>query len=319
MEILRGVGTKRRASSGSFTNHGGPVVASPQVHAIFWGQGWINPERPAPRPSIEQFLKDLLNSTIMNLLAQYGVGAGSYVGSMSDPRISGTLTDANIQSQLQAYFGNGTLPEPDGNSVHMIFFDENVEVDDPGLGIVMCEPAGDTAFGYHNFFATSKMNPAYYAVMPALDDTCVTESCSGSSGCTLSLSDTQLQRITEVSTHEFGELCSDPQLDAWTDASGNEIGDVCGGNNADITVGTNTWRVQKLWDNAAGQCTAGSISPVPSPQPPPPGKTMSSDVNMFNLIGYGAAKIQEIVRKARLADDLAKENAELKRRLADKT
>ena len=40
----------------------------------------------------------------------------------------------------------------------------------------MCEPAGDNAFGYH-FFTTTAGHEFYYAVIPALTDTCLKESC----------------------------------------------------------------------------------------------------------------------------------------------
>jgi hypothetical protein len=40
--------------------------------------------------------------------------------------------------------------------------------------IVMCEANSDTAFGYHNFFTTTAAHKCYYAVVPGLDDTCLT-------------------------------------------------------------------------------------------------------------------------------------------------
>ena len=257
MDVKNGVGTKRADSAGSFTNHGGPVIQNPAVRPVFWGASWNTHQTSMQR--LQQFLSDLVASSLMTLLAQYGVGVASVNPSpLVSLDVSGTLTDADIQARLQGYYSSGELPEPDGNQALMIFLDESIGVNDPANGLVLCEPSGDTAFGYHNFFMTQAGNPAYYAIIPALADLCVTESCSGSPSCTLSLSDTQEQRRTEVTTHEFSEMVTDPQLNAWIDGQGNEIGDVCGGMNGTITVNGRSWKVQTEWDNQAGVCTIGS-------------------------------------------------------------
>lgn len=331
MKTKRGVAAKRRAgtAAGTFVNNGGPVVASPNLSAVFWGPSWNDAEHQTRMGQLEQFLSDLLNSSIMNLLAQYGVGSGSFGDSVTDASVNGSLTDAQIQAQLQTYFNNGSLPEPDANSGHMIFLDENVAVDDPNVA-VMCEPSGDNAFGYHNSFTTAKGNPCYYSVVPALSDTCIEESCGNpvDPSCSLQLSDTQLQRITEVTTHEFGEMLSDPVPGTgWTDSSGNEIGDVCEGNTVDITVGPNTWRVQTLWDNAANACDAGNSTPVPTPPPPvplppPPGNTWTSADQPLIVAAFYIAKagqyVQTLLNNASRVKQLEKENAELKRQISEK-
>jgi hypothetical protein len=295
---MKGVSSKRLAGTGNFTNHGGPVVTSPQVRAVYWGSSWHDSNHVVEQARYNSFLSDLLQSSVMNLLSQYGVGSGNFVdGSFSDLTIPANLTDAQIQAILQGYFSAGSVPEPNGNQAIFIFLDETVAVNDPGAGLVLCEPSGDTAFGYHNFFITAKGNPAYYAIIPALTNACLQASCGGNAGCTLSLNDTQEQRVTEVTTHEFGELCSDPQLNAWTDSSGNEIGDVCAGNDQDISVNGRTWRVQTLWDNNANACDVGASGTPPPPPPPPPvpppppGSTSSSDVILVNLLAYGFAKL----------------------------
>ena len=60
----------------------------------------------------------------------------------------------------------------------MIFLADNLTVNSANLGAVMCEPAGDTAFGYHYFFQTAAGNHAYYSVIPGLTDACLQRSCS---------------------------------------------------------------------------------------------------------------------------------------------
>ena len=283
---MKGVSSKQKASSGSFSNNGGPVLQSPKVRAVYWGGLWGDSTHISESTRLSLFLQDLLNSSLMNLLSQYGVGAGSYIGQVQDSSVSGSFTDSEIQKQLQKYYDSGFLPEPDGSTLNVIFLDENLAVNDPGAGLVLCEPSGDTAFGYHNFFITSKGNPAYYAIIPALTDACLAASCGGNSGCTLSLGDTQEQRRTEVTTHEFCEACSDPQLNAWTDSSGNEIGDVCTAKQ-DITVNGRVWRVQTIWDNAVGSCTVGDVS-IPSP---PVKGSQNANIVIANLFMLGLGKL----------------------------
>jgi len=60
--------------------------------------------------------------------------------------------------------------------VVVIFLDESVAVKDANTA-VMCEPTGDNAFGYHNYFTTKNGNNCYYAVIPALSNACIIETC----------------------------------------------------------------------------------------------------------------------------------------------
>lgn len=113
----------------------------------------------------------------------------SYISS-----VPATVSGGQIHITIQSGINSGTLPEPPANNastVLVIFLDESVAVSDSGLGITMCEPSGDNAFGYHYDFTTARGNNYYYAVIPALDDACIKNSCPG--GCSLNLSETQEQ------------------------------------------------------------------------------------------------------------------------------
>jgi hypothetical protein len=180
---------------------------------------------------------------------------------------------------LQNAINAGVLPDP-GTPSHMalmIFLGEGVSVKDTGLGIVMCEPNGDTAFGYHNFFTTSQGNMFYYSVIPGLEDACLQESCSSDTGCSLHLSEAQEQRQTQVASHEYSEMVTDPELNAWFDATtGAENGDICNGEAGTISVGSNTWTVQRMYSkhddvatNGATTCILESPDPIPKLSPGP--------------------------------------------------
>jgi hypothetical protein len=55
----------------------GPIIASPEVRATFWGPLWRRPDHAARRANLIQFLQDMLASRYMNILSQYGVGHGA--------------------------------------------------------------------------------------------------------------------------------------------------------------------------------------------------------------------------------------------------
>lgn len=280
---LRGARSIARAAASTkgkypnFVFNGGPVVATPRVYCTFWGAAWASDAaHKTAATRLEQFLKDLLASEFMNVIAQYGVGKGTFTASSTITTVATQLDNAGVQAAIQSAIGAGTIPEPPANNtsdVLIIYLDESIEINDSANGLVLCEPQGDTAFGYHDFFTTKAGNPFYYAVIPALDDKCIQESCPGGSGCSLSLSETQEQRRTQVTSHEFAEMTTDPQLNAWYDPQNGENGDLCNGETDTITVGPNTWTVQRIYSkytdeqtNGATYCLATSPTPIPKPQ-----------------------------------------------------
>jgi hypothetical protein len=264
-----------------FVYNGGPVIASPVLYISFWGALWSDSAHQMAALRLDQFAQDLLASDFMNVLSQYGVGSGKGSGSFGKAsfiaNVPAQLTDAGIQSIIQSSINAGMIPEPPANNTSlalMIFLDEKTEVKDAGLGVVMCEPSGDTAFGYHNSFTTAAGNPFYYGVVPALDDACIKNSC-GSSGCTLQLSQTQEQRRTQVTSHEFAEMVTDPNPPTgWydqTDPNSGECGDICNGESDTISgTGGNVWTVQRIYSKHDDQQTSGAnycLAQGASPEP----------------------------------------------------
>jgi hypothetical protein len=260
-----------------FVYNGGPVLTYPLMYTSFWGSLWTDSTHLEVAGKLNQFCSDVVNSNFMNILSQYGVGTGNGSGLFMQATFvynaPNQLTDSNIQQIIQSCIDAGTIPEPGPNNTLIIYLDEDTEVNDPGIGITMCEAAGDTAFGYHNFFTTSAGNPFYYAVIPGLDDPCLQNSCpGGDGGCSLHLAETQEQRRTQVSSHEIAEMCSDPQLNAWYDPVNGEVGDICNGE-SDTIVGTtspNIWTIQNIYSKYDDVTTNGAVyclSQTPSPEP----------------------------------------------------
>jgi hypothetical protein len=282
---IRGARTrpqKGKKDAGKYPNfryQSGPVIRSPQVRTSFWGALWADASHQARAQRLNQFHEDLLQSGFMNVLSQYGVGqgadnAGAFVGDSFISNVPSTLTDPIIRATIQSAINQGVLLEPGdpSNVALIIYLDENIGVNDPSDQLVLCEPKNDNAFGYHDFFTTSAGHKFYYAVIPALADTCLQESCPGhDAGCSLHLAEPQEQRQTQVASHEFAEMVTDPELNAWVDPKAGENGDICNGESATITVGVNTWTVQRTYSKTDDMATNGQsycLATAPAPIPP---------------------------------------------------
>jgi len=132
-------------------------------------------------------------------------------------------------------------------------------------------------------------------VIPALTDACLTNSCGGG-GCSLHLSQTQEQRRTQVTSHEFAEMVTDPKFKkGWWGPSSDENGDICNGEADSITVGPNTWDVQRQYSkfddintNGATFCITEAPNPIPKLSPGPSGLSaaMASARRMGNYQSF---------------------------------
>lgn len=271
------------AGAGSFPDfsyHGGPIVHNPQVYCVFLGD-WTSSANQTRATRLAQFLTDLMDSDYMNLLAQYGCGStGTVVDSLFISSTDHDLNRTDIEGVFQTAINNSTIPEPTNPSnVYVLFLDDSTGVNGTfGTDTsVLCEATNDNAFGFHFHFTTTAGNELFYAVVPGLTDTCLTNSCPSDSTCSLRLAQTREQRQTQVLSHEFSEMISDPDVEGsegWTSSSPfdpHENGDICNGQTGSITVGPNTWNVQLMYSkyddmrtNGATTCLAGSAFPLPS-------------------------------------------------------
>ncbi len=283
-----------------FVWNGGPVISCPLLYTTFWGPSWTNsPSGLTEAGRLSQFCQDLMASQYMNVLSQYGAsngaGGGLFIQASFVHNVASSISDTDIHNILQTAINAGAIPEPPANNtthVIVIYLDSSIAVKDTGLGIAMCEPSGDNAFGYHFFFKTAKGNNCYYAVIPALDDACLKNTGCGGGGCSLNLSQTQEQRRTQVTSHEFAEMVTDPAFPTgWFGPSSDENGDICNGQSAFITVGANNWDVQAQYSktddiatNGASFCRATAPTPMAKLSPGPASITaaMASAQHMGN-------------------------------------
>jgi hypothetical protein len=264
----------------NFINQGGPIINTPQVYILFYGD-WSSAANQKRATRLSQFTTDLLKSRYMNILSQYGCGtSGTVVNSVFVPSSDQDLSARDVHNILQTAINKKQIPEPtDPSNAYILFLDDATGVDDRSLEtqpIVLCEPGNDNAFGYHDSFTTTAGNECPFAVVPGVTDSCLTNTCTkGDRKCSLHLAQTQEQRQTQITSHELAEMFSDPQPrnnPAWTSQSG-ENGDICNGDSATITIGSNTWTVQRMYSrrhdidtNGSTICIVDPPNPVPAPQ-----------------------------------------------------
>ena len=260
-----------------FIYNGGPVINNPQVFACFVGD-WSSTANQNRAARLGQFLTDLMSSTYMNILSQYGCGSsGTLVNSVFISSSDHDLSATDIQNILQNAINGSTIPEPTTpNNFYILFLDDATAVNDTAAGATMCESSGNDAFGFHDSFITTAGNACIFGVIPGLTDSCLTNSCAHDSTCSLKLAETQEQRQTQVTSHEFSEAISNPRVgtsnEAWSrPGNPHENGDICNGEQGTITVGSNTWTVQQMYSkfddmasNGATTCVLGPANPLPS-------------------------------------------------------
>ncbi len=253
-----------------FQYYGGPVIGHAKVVTVFWGAS-INAKIKTAMPA---FYAGVVNSSYLDWLSQYNtnvnamdgrmgtnqsIGRGSYGGTVTiqpSAPTSGSVSDDQIQAELERQVQMGVLPAPTDDTLYMMHFPA-------GLKITMPDGNGGTATScqqfcaFHFGFKSKTGANIYYGVMPDLS------SVACSMGCGMG---SLLDRTTISASHELIEAITDayptpgstpgfPQ--AWNTSDGMEIGDVCQGKNGNLQVGQKTFVVQQEFDNAKGACTTG--------------------------------------------------------------
>jgi hypothetical protein len=278
-------------SNPKLSYYDGPLIQTPRIVTVFWS-GNVNAALTAPTTGLAQFFTDVEQSgTYLPWLQEYdtvgitggseqAILAGSMIGTVTlvPSRCASTtkctVTDAEIQTELNAQIVSGVLPAPvadcTGNTetLYMISFPPNVTVSGPDGAGTSCANNGFCA--YHNTGTYAPTNiPLIYGVLP--DE--FTSACN--TGCG---NGTAMQNTTSTASHELVEAITDPDIGlipatspnveapaAWYDQSNNcgEIADICDTGAADtITVSGRVWSVQELWSNKQGKCTSTGPDPA---------------------------------------------------------
>jgi hypothetical protein len=244
-----------------FQWHGGPILASATVGLVFIGN-----DDSAFRAQIYQFLQDLVNPAAgwLNILAQYGIKSASIASPMVLTPPNNNLQEKDIWKLVVKAHGMA------GADCYLLVLAPGIAADFGGA--VLCEPSADNAFGDHSCFYHWLSN-LRFAVIPALETPCVQVSCpDGDLTCTLKTTQSRLDRVTQVISHELAEMMTDPQCSpqttGWSGGSGAwEVADMCAGSSVPMTVSGRTWNVQTLYSKLLDSKGTFPACVGPSPTP----------------------------------------------------
>ena len=273
-----------------FDYYGGPVISNPDVVVVYWGSSVSSvvncgggTDSHGNCIGVSQLLSALSNSTFVDMLQEYNTagvfptaGTGTKAGTQTIGRgtlhtgspwiitpsiTSSSITDAQIQSEIQAQISANKLPAPAAdsggnvNTIYLVYFP-------PGMTITDGTSVSCAQFcAYHGTFSLNAKDVPY-GVMPDLGGSCAFGCGSG----------TQWQNIGYASSHEFAESITDtavglalnyaPPL-AWYDANNGEIGDPCNQHTDTLKFDGVTYTFQQEFSQKSynANASAGCVSP----------------------------------------------------------
>jgi Bacterial Ig-like domain (group 3) len=295
---------------------GGPVVSNVQVVPVLWSSN-VNSQVSS---NITQFFADATVSPWFDMMSEYAsagalvsggsagtnqsIGRGTSVSvyTLTPSRCSSTanctVTDAQLQNELNSQIASGNLPQPVNssagypNTVYMTFFPHNVKVTGPEGSGSSC-----TDFcAYHNTgLLGSSTTPLLYGVVGDM----FTGGCSAGCGDSVSA----LDNTTNVASHELAEAITDADIGldtaagyqnpaAWGDNSNGcgEVADICdnSGDGFTIDIEGRSWVVQQLWSQAQRKCTGTALAPhfaVAAPATTAPATAFNVSITAVNPLG----------------------------------
>jgi hypothetical protein len=248
--------------AGDMNYYGGSVFSFVKVQSVMWNSSVLQ----NTQDQVPLFTSAIVDSTYVDQATEYDtrgktaingrkgtnqrIHRGTYLGQVVlDPHnTSKSLTDEDVQKEIEQQIADGVLAPRGSNVLYMIYFPSDISIDLQGSKSCV-------AFGaYH--FATLDLKHAprrniFYSVEPE---------CNSGFGF-----------LTFAAAHEFMEAMTDnvptpgsnpdfPQ--AWNDDAGFEVGDKCGGS-GNLTSTAGTWRVTQYYLNSLHGCstTATYTSP----------------------------------------------------------
>jgi hypothetical protein len=264
-------------TGGGMTYHGGPVILNPKVATIYWAASRIYNGGPTPGTAgagsadgslVGYFLNHLGGSPYWNILTTYYDGSGNHVNNSlaytqfwanstyNVPSGPTRVSDAQMLSMLQYAFNNGKLTY-DAGTLYAIFTAGTVNLGG-GFGTQYCAYHSD---GFVTVGGVSKH--VLYAAMPYA----WAHSSACSAGYAPANGDAAADAEVNPLTAQIAKGVVNPYGTSWYDSStGQDPIDRCAwtftptfttanGGVANITLGTKSFLVQRLWVNVgAGYC-----------------------------------------------------------------
>jgi MYXO-CTERM domain-containing protein len=252
--------------------YGGPVMANVHVIPVFWGSG-VSSAITTTSGGIADFYTAITDSRHYDMLKEYSTNIVAYGGQQGSSQQLGhgtaqagtpispsntktSITDAEIQTELQAQISAGHLPAASANNIYMINFPSNITISLPdgnGGTATSC-----TQFcAYHSTIAGSPT--IKYGVIPDVTAGSCALGCGPVGG--------GFNNTTSVASHELVEATTDAEVGlatnnapplGWYDPQGTngEIGDICNGTQGTINSHGRTWTIQQEWSNTQNACVS---------------------------------------------------------------
>ncbi len=230
------------------TAHGGNVMASPRIVAIYWGGDYGAAGDPE---SVGQQLDDFFNavcpSAYFDLLKQFGVNKPAFLGSVRMPHngMKDTMSNGKVADTIKKWLDTGLLTPPDPQETNLLYvlFLPSVVSLDPKDG-------KDGFHSYSDFRAAWFTSNLFYAAIPF----------------------GVLEMLTSTATHEMVEAFADRDgngwhgdLSWWPPFQNNmtrEVCDVCEGP-GELFLGP--YRVASFWGPVHDKCVQQEDLPPNDP------------------------------------------------------
>ena len=250
---------KHTTGNANMTYHGGKIMPTASMKAIFWGTSWSDTSANTPTgdkiTGLDSFYLGHSGSNYAKTVDEYS-GSNGQVGAITtydghvvdaSPAAGGDNTSA-ILGEVAKQVNAGTITlDTSGYGFYPVYTDT---------------PRGNAGYCAWHSVGTINGVQVQFAFFFRLD---------GDPGCdpqdTSGLHSQGLAALANVSAHELSEARNDPALNAWYDAAGYENGDKCAWTfNVPLVTLSNQsqWKVQGEWSNAA--YTAGTGYPNRSGQ-----------------------------------------------------
>jgi hypothetical protein len=223
--------------------HGGAILQSTVVKAIFWGTSWANSGFIGDKFSgLDTFYGGVGGSQYMGTNTEYTDGSGHHVGAgvtygnhlvdtSAAPSRAPATSDilAEVSKEITAPVNNGYYP---------------VYVD---------TPRGNTGYCAWHSWGTIHGVSVQFGFFFNLD---------GDPGCdpgsTVAGESQGLAALANVSGHELSETVTDPGGASWYDSSGAENADKCAWTFSNtVSIGGKSWLIQGNWSNNAYNANTG--------------------------------------------------------------
>jgi hypothetical protein len=229
-------------SGQNLINHGGPVITSAKVVAIFWGSEWGTQNNLSQLASdTTAFFANFGTTGEYNVITQYsGIQKLSLTNThwvdTSNPPTN--VTDALVQSEVVKYLTANTGGVSDASTIYEVFLPStsyaSFGTSDScgGPNLVFC--------AYHSNFTHNGMD-VKYSSMPY-------PSCGGCHATGFSVAND----FQHFACHETREAVTDPDGNAWFDRRGNEADDKCAWSPAPFLDAG--FGYQWEWSNADNGC-----------------------------------------------------------------